>query len=79
MDLSFTGGLIIGASHYVFRLDLPKVTWLSASADVDGPGLIRHKVEGRLLGVTGAPEGMDGVTGPLAVYAVNRRATSPLA
>jgi len=79
MDLTFIGPTITGTTNYTFRVDLPKITWRSASADVTGPGLIRHVVEGRLLRVDSAPEGMSGVLGPVSIYVVNKRDQSPLA
>ncbi|MBW2052928.1 MAG: hypothetical protein JRI85_11915 [Deltaproteobacteria bacterium] len=79
MDLTFTGPIITGSTRYTFRVDLPKVTWQSAAADVNGPGLIKHVVDGKLLRSDSAPEGMTGVLGPVSVSVINERAQSPLA
>ena len=80
MDILFEGTTISGStSKYTFRIDLPKITWTSAAANVGGPGTIPHEIEGRLLAVTSAPTGMTGVTDPLSIYVINTRSTDPLA
>lgn len=79
MDIDFIGSLITGTSYYQFRIDIPKVTFTSAAADVGGPGTIPHSVEGRCLGVDSAPNGMSGVTDPISIYTVNTVSTDPLA
>ena len=79
MDLTFVGPTITGSTKYTFRVDLPKVTWQSAAADVSGPGPIKHAVEGRLLKTGSAPAGMSGVLGPVSFYVINERDQSPLA
>jgi len=79
MDIVFEGETISGSTNYTFRIDIPKITWVTGEAPVGGPGTISHTVTGRLQKVESAPTGMTGVLGPLAIYVVNKRTSDPLA
>ena len=79
MDITFIGDVISGSSsNYTLRIDIPLVEWTSGSADVDGPGLISHVVEGRMMKVDSPPDGMS-INGPIGIYVINTRDTNPLA
>lgn len=80
MDITFTGDTISGStSPYTLRIDIPKITFLTADAPLSGAGVIQHNVTGNLQAVSSAPTGMSGVTTPISIYMINARSTSGLA
>lgn len=78
MDIFHEGAEIsAGGDCYSFRIDIPKIQWKIASANVSGPGKIPLSVTGRPFGVSSAPTGM-AIATPIGLTIVNTRSTDPL-
>lgn len=79
MDITFTGATCSGSTLYTFRIDIPKISFITADAPFSGSGVIAHNVTGNLQAVSSAPTGMANVTDPISIYVINKRTTNPLA
>lgn len=79
MKISFTAQEIAPGVSFGFSLFLPHLVLTNATTAVDRAGKIQHPLTADILGAASAPEGMEGITAPLAIDVVNTEALGFLA
>ena len=79
MKIHFAALEIAPGVFFGFSLFLPHLVLTNATAAVDRAGKIQHPLTADILGAASAPEGMEGITAPLAIDVVNTEALDFLA